>query len=137
MRRPATPDTPPGTVRRTLVVAFLLAFLVTGAADVEAWPLSGWKLFSRLRTGAPPAWAAVMVDHEGHERAVPFAELPRGYRGALHLLPEFGRPTPPLGVCKTWLTAVRREAYDATAIRIYRDPSRRRRLVHQCEGSAP
>ncbi|HKZ75754.1 MAG TPA: hypothetical protein VJ259_03740 [Actinomycetota bacterium] len=41
---------------RAVVAVFLSAFLVCGLAGVEAWPLSGFRLFSHLRTDRPEGW---------------------------------------------------------------------------------
>lgn len=140
MRSPAMtdplPDERPGIARRALMIAFLVVFLVTGAADVEAWPLSGWKLFSRVRTGDTAGWSAVMVDHAGHEQRVPFGALPRGFHGAHHLLPEFGTAHPPTEVCRAWGQALRHESYDVAAIRIYFTRNHRRRVVDACPAPA-
>ena len=76
---------------RVFVYGFLVAFLVTGLAGIEAWPLTGWKLFSQVRTDRQAGWEAVTVDGAGRERPVPFSTLPRGYRGGPHLFSAYRR----------------------------------------------
>lgn len=117
---------PPAT--RVFVYGFLAVFLVSGIAGVEAWPLTGWKLFSGVRSQHQVVWEAVTVDRSGREHPVPFSALPRGYRGAPHLFSAYRR-FPPDRVeesCRSLADAVRRRRRaDVAAVRVYR---RARRL---------
>lgn len=118
----------PGRAERTplstrlFVVLFLAAFTVCGAAGIEAWPFTGWRLFSNVRTDEQAAWRAVAVDGGGREEQIRFAELPRGYRNfvlvmnAYPSLPEAERDA----ICRTWADALRRRGDDVAGIRIYR-----------------
>ena len=97
----------PGT--RVFVYGFLALFLVTGVAEIDAWPLSGWELFSRVRTARQVGWEAVTVDRAGAEHPVPFASLSRGYRGGPHLFAAFRRFSPGRidAACQALVAAVR------------------------------
>ena len=46
-------ERPPRGIR-VFVWIFLAAFMICGAAGIEAWPLTGFRLFSHLRTSARP-----------------------------------------------------------------------------------
>ena len=45
---------------------------------LELWPLTGWRLFSQLRTDHQVAWRATAVGEDGEKQIL--AELPRAYR---------------------------------------------------------
>lgn len=114
---------------RVFVYGFLAVFLVTGLAGIEAWPLTGWKLFSQVRTDRQTGWEAVTVDGAGRERPVPFSALPRGYRGGPHLFSAFRRfSTQRIDeACRSLIEAVReRGRTDARNIRVYKRVRRSR-----------
>ncbi|MGH9149690.1 MAG: hypothetical protein ACRD0F_05050, partial [Acidimicrobiales bacterium] len=67
---------------RILVVALLAAFAVCGVVGIEAWPLTGFRLFSQARTGEVVVWQAATVNGAGGERPIDFEALPRGFHGA-------------------------------------------------------
>ncbi len=83
----------PGRGIRLFVGAFLALFLVSGLIGVEAWPLTGWSLYSRLRHGEGWAWQVLAVGPDGVERAVDLQQLPAAYLGVSYFLGGFaGRP---------------------------------------------
>ena len=107
---------------RVFVYGFLGVFLITGLAGVEAWPFTGWKLFSQVRTDRQVGWEAVTVDGAGHERAVPFSALPRGYRGGPHLFSAYRRFSTERieASCRALIDAVQEEGdRDAKSLRVY------------------
>lgn len=113
----------PGRARRAFVYAFLGALLTTAALGVEAWPFTGWRLFSGVRTGTTAGWRVVTVGPDGGETPVAFAALGRGYRGAAWRLADF----PALeraereAVCRAWADAVAaRTGSPVVAVRAYR-----------------
>ena len=61
-------DVRPST--RVFVWCFLAAFAVAGAVGIEAWPFSGFRLFSHVRTGEVAGWEVAAVDAAGAERPV-------------------------------------------------------------------
>jgi hypothetical protein len=122
-------ERPPRSVR-AFVAVFLVAFAVCGLGGLEAWPLTGWKLFSSLRTSQQTVWLAVEVDRAGHETRIPFDRLPRGYGNFVLVMRDFASLPAErrLAVCHTWADAARGLASDAAEVRIYkvvRDLSRR------------
>lgn len=111
----------PGT--RVFVYGFLALFFVTGVAQIDAWPFSGWELFSRVRTERQVGWEAVTVDAAGAERGVGFSSLPRSYRGGPHLFAAFRRFSPARieSSCRALVAAVaERGRSDVRALRVYR-----------------
>jgi hypothetical protein len=123
------------------VAAFLIgALVVCAAASTEAWPFSGWELFSRIRQADQRGWLATMTV-EGAERPIVFKDLPRGFRGALHVMQGF--PSLSLSerdaVCASWDDALDGRP---TQINVYRTathvslddrpPDVTRTLFHAC-----
>jgi hypothetical protein len=132
MERPAAPSTPDQAPRwaRWFVGAYLATFVVCGVAGLEAWPLTGWRLFADARQARQPGFQAVTVDRAGQETPIPFADLPVGYRGDVQVLKGFaGLPTErQAAVCQAWATAVRERGGEVAEVRIYQtvtDVSRR------------
>ena len=113
---------PPSRRVRAFVAAFLTAFAVCGAFGIEAWPLTGWRLFSELRTDHQVSWRAVAVDGRGDENPIRFEDLPRGYRNFPLVMRTFASvPAPEQATaCRVWLAAARRERIAVGAVRIYR-----------------
>lgn len=107
---------------RRFALAFLALFVISSVAGVEAWPLTGWRLFSHLRTDHQRAWEAVFVDGAGRESPVPFADLPFAYRGYHHVLRGFPslRRGEQWAVCEAWADALRRRGSEVSAVRVYR-----------------
>jgi hypothetical protein len=83
----------PGRGTRLFIGGFLALFLVSGAIGVEAWPLTGWSMYSRLRHGEGWSWQVLAVGPDGAERAVDLQRLPAAYHGVPYFLGGFaGRP---------------------------------------------
>ena len=111
---------PPHGVR-VFVAVFLSAFLVCGLLGLELWPLTGWRLFSQLRTDHQVAWRATAMSADG-ETQIRFAELPRAYHNFSLVMRTFSElpRSEQTDACRTWLDAARREQPRVTAVRIYR-----------------
>jgi hypothetical protein len=125
VERPAVP-----AWTRWFVAAFLAAFLVCGVAGIEAWPLTGWRLFADARRPVQAGWEAVTVDAAGRETPLPFRDLPAGFHGNVQVLKGFAGlgPGRQAAVCRAWSDAVRARGGQVEAVRVYRtvtDVSRR------------
>jgi hypothetical protein len=108
---------------RVFVTCFLAVFLSCGILGIEAWPLTGFKLFSQVRADGQPGWEAMAVDGSGKERLIDFASLGRAFRGGLGIMR--GLPAVPpdrrLATCRAWLGALQQRDGDGIAgVRIYR-----------------
>jgi hypothetical protein len=115
---------------RWYVGVFLGLFVVCGVAGIEAWPLTGWRLFADARQARQPGFQAVTVDGAGRETPIPFADLPVGYHGNVQVLKGFaGLPAGrQAAVCQAWVEAVRARGGEVAEVRIYQtvtDVSRR------------
>lgn len=125
------PDVVPRTTRR-FVVVLLFLFAVPGVIGFDAWPLTGWRLFSLARGAeisleAPePAWGIAAIDGDGISRIVSLEELPLGYRHAqwpMATLPEASTERRQ-AVCAALLDAVVEVAPGTVELHITRDDPR-------------
>jgi hypothetical protein len=107
---------------RRFVWAYLVAFVIAGLVGLEAWPLTGWRLFADARTARQLSWEAVTVDRAGRERPIPFADLPIRYQGNVQVLKTYPAlaPSERAAVCRAWADAVRVRGGDVRQVRIYR-----------------
>ena len=96
---------------RAFVWAFLALFALCGLAGIEAWPFSGFRLFSHVRTDQVAGWEVTLVDGSGAERPAPL-----GAGSWLHVaagmerLPDAER----LAVCRAWARGA------GVEVRVYR-----------------
>lgn len=74
-------DTVPRSAR-WLVGALFALLLVPGLIGFDAWPLTGWRLFSLARDETQTRWVIEAVDDDGSARIVDLEELPLRYRHA-------------------------------------------------------
>jgi hypothetical protein len=123
MEHAPSPSTPVRAPRwaRWLVGVYLAIFVACGVFGLEAWPLTGWRLFADARQARQPGFQAVTVDSAGRETPVPFADLPAGYQGNVQVLKGFaGLPAGrQAAVCQAWAEAVRARGGEAAEVRIY------------------
>jgi hypothetical protein len=107
---------------RRFVWAYLIAFVIAGLFGLEAWPLTGWRLFADARGARQLSWEAVTVDAAGRERPIPFSDLPVRYQGNVQVLKGFPGlpPREQAAVCRAWAAAVRQRGGEVREVRIYR-----------------
>jgi hypothetical protein len=107
---------------RVFVFGYLTAFLICGVFVIEAWPLTGFRLFSHLRYPRLLGWQATTVDRSGRETIIYFGAFPRTYRHLPLIMRTYG--TLPQrrqeAICQAWAAEVRRHGREVTGVRIYR-----------------
>lgn len=106
---------------KVIVISLLSLLIWSGFAGKEAWPLTSWRLFSRVRTAEQVSWAAVGVTGAG-EHVIDFGSLPRPYHGAASILKTWPAMSPRdrLAVCRVWLTTMSDITPTLQGIRVYR-----------------
>lgn len=141
------PESGPGRGVRLFVGCFLGLFLVGGLIGVEAWPLTGWKLYARLRHGEFSGWQVLAVGYDGNERVVDLRHAPAAFHGVNHFLNDVDGLTDEQreAACLGLVEAARRQYPDVAGVAIDhivgyvlvhpgdppRPPSQRIR-IHQC-----
>jgi hypothetical protein len=108
---------------RWFVRLFLVAFVVCGVFGIEAWPLTGWRLFSHLRTDHRTTWQATVVGIHGEESALEFGRLPLRFHGFVLLMRDYPDITESqrTEMCVAWTGEARAAlAEDVAEIRVYR-----------------
>jgi hypothetical protein len=106
---------------RVGIGVFLALFIFTGIFEIQAWPFTGWRLFSHTRTDESVALAAVAVDRAGHSyplhgrRVTAFRDL-----SAVAAYFDGLSPASKAATCRAWLSSVRSVVPSAVAVRIYR-----------------
>ncbi len=111
---------------RWLVGALFVLLLVPGLVGFDAWPLTGWRLFSLARDETQTLWVLQAVDDDGSSRLVDVEELPLRYRHAEWPMAELPDASTARrqAVCEALLGAVV-DVEPATAeLRIARDRAR-------------
>jgi hypothetical protein len=99
---------------------FLAAFVLVGLTNLDAWPLTGWRLFSSVRGPETVAVEARAVDAQGRSRVVRMGPISAGLRGFELLVKDF----PALSreerdaACAAWLGAVRSSGIRAMALEV-------------------
>ena len=94
-------------VRRALTWGLVAVVAACGAAGVEAWPLTGWRLFSELRGPVAARYEARVVGADGAEAPVPFSDLPRSFSGSEPVLQAMAGQSPGQRepACGAWASA--------------------------------
>ncbi len=107
---------------RLFLVVFVTAVAVCGALSIEAWPLTGFRLFSRERQEIAPGWMAASVDARGHETRIRFRRFPRPDRSFIAIMSAYEKQSTEeqAATCRAWARLVRRHgASTAGGLRLY------------------
>lgn len=123
-------DPGPSRLVQAFVGLVLLLLVVPGVADVEAWPMTAWRLFSLSRGERQTEWVVEAVSADGSERTVSLEELPLRYRHAAWPMAEVPEAWPEdrEELCQALLHATTEVVPELAELRIVRD---RQRMVEQ------
>jgi len=107
---------------RWFVWSFLAAFAVCGVVRIEAWPLTGFRLFSHLRHERQTNWQAFAVRPDDRQVWLRLSRFPGGYNGLPLVMKTFPARSPQQrsDMCRAWTTAASEHEGKTVAIRIYR-----------------
>jgi hypothetical protein len=107
---------------RWFVRVFVGVFVLCGVAGIEAWPLTGFRLFSHLRHEQTVGWLRTWVGPDGSERPVDLTGLPQGYGSFVLVVTSFAsRPKHEQdAMCRAWISGLARVDPTVQAMRVYR-----------------
>jgi hypothetical protein len=122
---PGEPDEAPRSARVFVAVLFVL-LLVPGIIGFDAWPLTGWRLFSLSRDEDQTRWVLEAADSAGSRRVVSLEELPLRYRHAEWPMAELPGSSQARrdDVCRALLRAVVDVAPSTVGLALSRDHAR-------------
>jgi hypothetical protein len=107
---------------RGFVAAFFTLFVVCAVAGINAWPFSGWRLFSQARTEHVAVWTARGVNGAGEVGPIPFRLMPPAYASFGLLMRDF--PSLPearqVAMCSAWIEGARAAGVPVVSIRLVR-----------------
>ncbi len=105
---------------RPFVTLLLASFLVCGVFGIEAWPLSGFRLFSAPRGPISSGWRLVAITEDGTEVPVNVSRLGAGYRGFGSVARTFGELSPAerAAACSAWSEAAASTGVDVAALHL-------------------
>jgi len=111
---------------RLFVAVLLVLMLVPGVIGFDAWPLTGWRLFSLSRDAEQTRWVLQAVDAEGDRHAVSLEQLPLRYRHAEWPMAELPGASQQRrdAVCDALLGAVVDVRPDTVTLELARDHAR-------------
>jgi hypothetical protein len=120
-----TADAVPTRVRR-FVAVLLGLLLVAGLVGFEAWPLTGWRLFSLARGPEQVHWEIDAIDADGGSTTVDLDRLPMAYHLAEWPLADLADADEAQRdeVCRALLGGVRDEIPGTVAVAIVRNHQR-------------
>ena len=105
---------------RPFVAVVLAAFLLCGVLGIEAWPLSGFRLFSAPRSSVTTAWRLVALTADGEEVPVNVSRFGAAYRGFGFVARSFDQlpASEQVAVCRAWLRAAASIGVDAATLQL-------------------
>lgn len=105
---------------RPFVAVLLALFVACGVFGIEAWPLTGFRLFSAPRGPVSTGWRLVAVTPAGEEVPVNVSRLGAAYRGFGFVARTFTdlAPADRAATCAAWLRATASIGIPAEALRL-------------------
>jgi hypothetical protein len=111
------------------VVGLLSLLVFSGLSGIEAWPVTGWKLFSLSRDATQTNWTLDAITPDG-AATVDLEQLPLAFRNAEWPLADLGHASTARreDVCRALLGGVETVVPEATGLRLVRE-ARHMRIV--------
>jgi hypothetical protein len=105
---------------RPFVTLLLATFLICGVFGIEAWPLSGFRLFSAPRGPISSGWRLIAVTEDGTEVPVNVSRLGAAYRGFGFVARTFQELSPAerAAACRAWAGAASSIGIDVATLRL-------------------
>jgi hypothetical protein len=105
---------------RPVVYGFLVAVLVCGLFSIEAWPLTGFRLYSDVRPETRYTHEIVAELADGTERVVDLDRFPLGYHNTNLWIRGFDHYSPAKReeICAGWVVPLEEDGLDVVAVRV-------------------
>ncbi|MEX0666564.1 MAG: hypothetical protein WD598_17550 [Acidimicrobiia bacterium] len=106
---------------KAVVILTLVMLFVAGVATVEAWPFTGWRLYSNTKGPTAGSYFAYRVSPDGTEHKIDYEELPYAYRRAPYILNKFPSSDDPTreAVCEALAHGEREAGRSVAEIHVY------------------
>jgi hypothetical protein len=103
---------------RPFVAMLLAAFVTCGLLGIEAWPLSGFRLFSAPRSSLTTGWRLVAITTTAEQVPLNVSRFGAAYRGFGVVARSFDDLAPPerAAVCGAWLRVAASTGVDAAGL---------------------
>jgi hypothetical protein len=107
---------------RPFVTVLLAAFVTCGALGIEAWPLSGFRLFSSPRSSVTTGWRMIALTPDGEQVPVNVSRFGPAYRGFGFVARSFDDLSAQerSAACRAWFKAAAAIGIDAAALQLVR-----------------
>jgi hypothetical protein len=79
----------PSRAVKVIVLGALALLLVAGVATIEAWPFTGWRLYSNTKGPTAGSFIAYRIGPDGGEHLVDYHDLPYAYQRTPYVLNKF------------------------------------------------
>ena len=105
---------------RAFVYAFLAVFLACGAMEIEHWPLTGFRLYTEIRTEERTSTRVIALLADGGTEEIVFVDLPFGYHSTNRLLSDFPDMTQEERdeICDAWVQPLRDDGVEVVGVRV-------------------
>jgi hypothetical protein len=106
---------------KAIIVLLLGMLLIAGIATIEAWPFTGWRLYSNTKGPTAGSYYAYRVAPDGSEHKIEYNRLPYSYQRAPYVLNKFPSSDPATreAVCDALAHGERQAGRPVMKIRIY------------------
>jgi hypothetical protein len=94
LSEPTHPGREPSRRVRFVVGLALAMLLVAGVATIEAWPFTGWRLYSNTKGPTAGSYFAYREAPDGTEHKIEYDRLPYSYQRAPYVLNKFPSSDP-------------------------------------------
>lgn len=76
---------------KAIVLGALTLLLVAGVATIEAWPFTGWRLYSNTKGPTAGSYIAYRIGPDRGEHLVDYHDLPYAFQRTPYVLNKFPR----------------------------------------------
>lgn len=113
---------------RPFVVILLATFVTCGVLGIEAWPLSGFRLFSSPRSSLAARWQLLALTADGERVPVNVSRLGAAYKGFGFVARSFDdlSSAERAALCTVWLRAASSIGIDAVGLMLVKVEQRLR-----------